>query len=989
MSAPPLIRAPSPLQFSGGSSTGGTGGAAGGAAGGGVISFHIQIGLSREPVLLDAAELSLGQVREVACSIVDQKIPECVFYGMYDKILLFRHDQASENVLQLLRSASQIQEGDLVEVVLSELRVGAPVCQEVDHRDPNRGPEPDWFGTGGPAFHWAAASATVEDFQIRPHCLFVHSYRAPAFCDHCGEMLWGLVRQGLKCEGCGLNYHKRCAFKIPNNCSGVRRRRSSNVSLTGGLLNLGRPLSAEPSPPHYTEDALLSPVSPNAEQKTQLEYFPGRERRSSSQSHIGRPIELDKLLLSKVKVPHTFLIHSYTRPTVCQHCKKLLKGLFRQGLQCKDCKFNCHKRCAAKVPNNCLGEVSRNGGSPGADSDAVMVEGCLDDHDADRGDGLLDDLDEALLTDGGLLLEAGPADLCDLHDPDVDESSRAISPSTSNNIPLMRVVQSVKHTKRKSSSVMKEGWMVHYTSKDTLRKRHYWRLDSKCITLFHSDTGSKYYKEVPLSEILSLEPAQTFSLLPDGAHPHCFEIATATLVYFVGETAPRSDSASSSVLVSGVGQDVARMWEMAIQHALMPAVSTGVSSSAHCSGHKEVSVSISVSNCQIQENVDVNSVYQIFPDEVLGSGQFGIVYGGKHRKSGRDVAIKIIDKLRFPTKQESHYATRWLYCRPRLLAPGSLPALTALGLRQGLHHPGVVNLDCMFETPERVFVVMEKLHGDMLEMILSSEKGRLPERITKFLVTQILVALRHLHFKNIVHCDLKPENVLLASADSFPQVSSAGCLEGSDPSSGSHPATFDPAPQVKLCDFGFARIIGEKSFRRSVVGTPAYLAPEVLRNKGYNRSLDMWSVGVIIYVSLSGTFPFNEDEDINDQIQNAAFMYPPHPWKKISTQAIDLINNLLQVKMRKRYSVDKTLSHPWLQDYQMWLDLRNLETRMNERYITHESDDLRWQHHAELSGLDYPLHLANSPLCNSRPGAEFYHEQEEELESLSERISDL
>ena len=57
--------------------------------------------------------------------------------------------------------------------------------------------------------------------------------------------------------------------------------------------------------------------------------------------------------------------------------------------------------------------------------------------------------------------------------------------------------------------------------------------------------------------------------------------------------------------------------------------------------------------------------------------------------------------------------------------------------------------------------------------------------------------------------------------------------------------------QVKLCDFGFARIIGEKGFRKSVVGTPAYLAPEVLRNKGYNRTLDMWSTGVIIYVSLN------------------------------------------------------------------------------------------------------------------------------------------
>ncbi|XP_069571551.1 serine/threonine-protein kinase D1 [Brachyistius frenatus] len=920
MSAPPLIRAPSPLPFSGGTNntntgTGGGGGGgdggSGGGGGGSVISFHIQIGLSREPVLLDAAELSLSQVREVACSIVDQKLPECGFYGMYEKILLFRHDQTSDNMLQLLRSASQIQEGDLVEAVLS-------------------------------------ASATVEDFQIRPHCLFVHSYRAPAFCDHCGEMLWGLVRQGLKCEGCGLNYHKRCAFKIPNNCSGVRRRRPSNVSLTGGIVNLGRPLSAEPSPPHYTDDALLSPVSPGIE-KNQLDYFPGRERRSSSQSYIGRPIELDKILLSKVKVPHTFLIHSYTRPTVCQHCKKLLKGLFRQGLQCKDCKFNCHKRCATKVPNNCLGEVSKNGEllSPGAESDIVMVEGCLDDHDMDRGGGLLDDMDEALTSEGGLLLDAGPSDLCDLHDPDLDESNRAISPSTSNNIPLMRVVQSVKHTKRKTSNVMKEGWMVHYTSKDTLRKRHYWRLDSKCITLFQNDSGSKYYKEIPLSEILSLEPAQTFSLLPDGANPHCFEIATASLVYYIGENLQRADSTltGSSILVSGVGQDVARMWEMAIQHALMPAVSTGICHSSHRSGHKEISISISVSNCQIQENVDINSVYQIFPDEVLGSGQFGIVYGGKHRKSGRDVAIKIIDKLRFPTKQESQLRNE-------------------VAILQSLHHPGVVNLDCMFETPERVFVVMEKLHGDMLEMILSSEKGRLPERVTKFLVTQILVALRHLHFKNIVHCDLKPENVLLASADSF--------------------------PQVKLCDFGFARIIGEKSFRRSVVGTPAYLAPEVLRNKGYNRSLDMWSVGVIIYVSLSGTFPFNEDEDINDQIQNAAFMYPPHPWKKVSQEAIDLINNLLQVKMRKRFSVDKTLSHLWLQDYQMWLDLRNLESRMNERYITHESDDLRWHHHAQLSGLDYPTHLGNGPRGDGvGQGMERYPEREEELETLSERVSEL
>ena len=113
---------------------------------------------------------------------------------------------------------------------------------------------------------------------------------------------------------------------------------------------------------------------------------------------------------------------------------------------------------------------------------------------------------------------------------------------------------------------------------------------------------------------------------------------------------------------------------------------------------------------------------------------------------------------------------------------------------------------------------------------------------------------------------------------------------------------------MKLCDFGFARIIGEKGFRKSIVGTPAYLAPEVLRNKGYNRSLDMWSTGVIIYVSLSGTFPFNEDEDIHEQIQNASFMYPPHPWKEISSQAIDVINNLLQVQKQRTWIWDVVIT---------------------------------------------------------------------------------
>uniref|UniRef100_A0A4W4F3H0 Serine/threonine-protein kinase n=1 Tax=Electrophorus electricus TaxID=8005 RepID=A0A4W4F3H0_ELEEL len=831
------------------------------------VSFIIQIGLTRESVLLPVTA-DLAYVKQIACSIVDQKFPECGFYGIYDKILLFKHDTSTNNILQLVKVSADIQEGDLVEVVLS-------------------------------------AAATFEDFQIRPHALNVHSYRAPAFCDHCGEMLFGLVRQGLKCDGCGLNYHKRCAFSIPNNCSGARKRRLSTTS-----LNSSQSLRLS------TTDSLS-----NISVSTTSEEQP-RTASEARRFYTCRPVHLDKILMSKVKVPHTFAVHSYTRPTVCQYCKRLLRGLFRQGLQCKDCKFNCHKRCAYKVPNDCLGETI--GGTERLVPDLeVPMDYSSEYSDSDKSS-LMDDSDEACSIPGSF---------------SPDNSQDGASGDQSANIPLMRVVQSVRHTTRRSSTAIKEGWMVHYSNKDTLRKRHYWRLDCKCIILFQNDTTNKYYKEIPLSEILEVRPAGDFTFMPSGASPHCFEIVTGTIRYFVGEDP--NPTPSHVVPNSGMGLEVAKAWESAIRQALMPVIFQDNPPAEGSTPHSKSNISISVSNSQIQENVDIGMVYQIFADEVLGSGQFGVVYGGKHRKTGRDVAVKVIDKLRFPTKQESQLRNE-------------------VAILQSLRHLGIVNLECMFETPEKVFVVMEKLHGDMLEMILSSEKGRLPERLTKFLITQILAALRHLHFKNIVHCDLKPENVLLASAEPF--------------------------PQVKLCDFGFARIIGEKSFRRSVVGTPAYLAPEVLLNQGYNRSLDMWSVGVIMYVSLSGTFPFNEDEDINDQIHNAAFMYPPNPWKQISPEAIDLINNLLQVKMRKRYSVDKSLSHAYLQDYQTWLDLRELESKLGERYITHESDDARWQMFAEEHTLPYPAHLIPAP-----PASDDEQEgvDDTDMQGLTERVSIL
>uniref|UniRef100_A0A8C2E855 protein kinase C n=1 Tax=Cyprinus carpio TaxID=7962 RepID=A0A8C2E855_CYPCA len=695
------------------------------------------------------------------------KAPECSVVGLGEKLLLFRHEPNTEQILQRLTEKHEIRDGDLLEVVLA-----------------------------------------VTETKYRPHSLVVHSYRTPTFCHYCGEMLWGLIRQGLKCEGCGLDFHKRCAFKLPNDCSRVYRRCGPSLS----LFPPGRPRT--PSLSSHTGGSL-----------EEISMSKPSRSRPPSWADVPVSVGLSDGKEAQPRVPHTFHIHTYTKPTVCQYCFRLLKGLFRQGMQCSDCKFNCHRRCETLVPPDCRGEKANGEGQLSSDVH-VSLSLCV-----------------------------------------------SVRPCFSVNIPLMRVVQSVKHSKRRNSGVLKKGWLIHHTNTDTLRKRHYWVLDGKSITMYPNEISNKYYKEISLSEVLQVRgPAQlTVPVLP-GNSAHSFELVTVSLVYcvFADQDGPS--------------------WESALNQALRPVQGT-----------------------------DISELYQIFSDEVLGSGQFGVVYGGTHRHTGRPVAIKVIDKTRFPTKQEEQTSNE-------------------VSILQRLSHPGVIHLEGMFKTMEYTFVVMEKLHSDMLEMILSHENGRLTERTTRFLVTQVLEALRYLHMRDVAHCDLKPENVLLASPEPF--------------------------PQVKLCDFGFARIIGQKSFRHTLVGTPAYLAPEVICSKRYNRSLDVWAVGVILYVSLSGTFPFNEDEDINQQITNASFMYPRQPWSLISLEAVNLINNLLQVVVRRRFSVGKAMGHPWFQNFQMWCDLREFEQRMGYRYLTHEADDERWRAYALEKGLKCFL-IAELPLSSA------------------------
>lgn len=149
------------------------------------VTFIFQFGLIRDTVTVPQHTLNLKSLKDLACDFINNKIPDHGVNKLADRLLLFRHEYNSTNILQVINSAADIVDETIVEIILS-----------------------------------GKYNSSVPDITIvRPHALSVHSYKTPTFCDFCGEMLFGLVRQGLKCEGCGQNYHKRCVVKVPNNCS--------------------------------------------------------------------------------------------------------------------------------------------------------------------------------------------------------------------------------------------------------------------------------------------------------------------------------------------------------------------------------------------------------------------------------------------------------------------------------------------------------------------------------------------------------------------------------------------------------------------------------------------------------------------------------------------------------------------------------------------------------------------------------------------------
>ena len=267
---------------------------------------------------------------------------------------------------------------------------------------------------------------------------------------------------------------------------------------------------------------------------------------------------------------------------------------------------------------------------------------------------------------------------------------------------------------------------------------------------------------------------------------------------------------------------------------------------------------------------------------LIGQGAFGKVNIGLNILTGRVVAIKSFNKKTLSKNGEN-----------------MKKILSETDLMKKLNHPNITKILEMFEDDEYILIAMEYINGGNLFSFVKKRR-KLSEKTAKFLFRQIILGIKHIHSKKIVHRDIKLENILI-----------------------------DLNNNIKICDFGIGQILkNEKQLLYDKCGTPMYMAPEILlssKNKGYEGyPVDIWSSGISLYIMLSGTLPFNlknnessemsEDSNNNIELQQSIINKEPKKIDKISDEAKDLLKGLLNKNPHKRLTIEQILNHPWLKN---------------------------------------------------------------------------
>jgi len=255
--------------------------------------------------------------------------------------------------------------------------------------------------------------------------------------------------------------------------------------------------------------------------------------------------------------------------------------------------------------------------------------------------------------------------------------------------------------------------------------------------------------------------------------------------------------------------------------------------------------------------------------DTLGTGHFSKVKLGTHKKTGEKVAVKIIQKPK-----------------------GSKIAMlkAEVDILTKCDHPNVVKMHACYETDTILYLVLELLTGgELFDNIIA--KGHYSEADARTLTVTLLDSIKYLHSQGIAHRDLKPENILLKDANSG---------------------------VIKVTDFGLSKIFAEDAqaeiVMKTACGTPGYVAPEVLGHETYSAQVDLWSVGVIVYILLCGFPPFYGDNDAQmfRKIKAGSYKFLSPYWDPISADAKDFVAKLLVVDPKVRMTAEQALGHKWL-----------------------------------------------------------------------------
>uniref|UniRef100_UPI00398EED19 serine/threonine-protein kinase 17B-like n=1 Tax=Pristiophorus japonicus TaxID=55135 RepID=UPI00398EED19 len=265
------------------------------------------------------------------------------------------------------------------------------------------------------------------------------------------------------------------------------------------------------------------------------------------------------------------------------------------------------------------------------------------------------------------------------------------------------------------------------------------------------------------------------------------------------------------------------------------------------------------------------SNYTVAPKE-LGRGKFAVVKKCIQKATGKEYAAKFLKKRR-----------RGLDCKADIIHEIAV-------LEMAKSNPRVVDLYEVYETTNEIILVLEyAAGGEVFNLCVADRDETLSEKDVIRLLRQTLEGVLFLHQNNIVHLDLKPQNILLTSSS--------------------------PLGDIKIVDFGLSRRVGNVGELREITGTPEYIAPEILNYEPISTETDMWSIGVLVYMMLTGESPF-QGEDKQETFLNISQVnvdYSEEIFQGISKTAVEFIQQLLIKKPEERSNAEACLFHPWLQ----------------------------------------------------------------------------